>query len=97
MRLSDKAYDVLKWIALVALNAVGVCYKTLSLIWALPRGEEVMATCAALALCIGALIGVSTAQYQSDKAADAEDSYKIMLRQNNELRSIAYPDEEDEI
>ena len=95
MKLSNKTYDVLKWIALVALNAVGVCYKTLSLIWALPYGEEVMATCAALALCIGALIGVSTAQYRADKAVDAEDSYKMMLYQNNELRSIAYPDEEE--
>ncbi|MBO4853945.1 MAG: hypothetical protein J5482_02215 [Oscillospiraceae bacterium] len=95
MKLSNKMYDVLKWIALVALNAAGVCYKTLSLIWALPYGEEVMATCAALALCIGALIGVSTAQYQADKAADAEYSYKMMLYQNNELRSIAYPDEEE--
>ena len=73
MKLSNKTYDVLKWIALVALNAVGVCYKTLSLIWSLPCGEEVMATCAALALCIGALIGVSAAQYRADKVADEED------------------------
>ncbi|MBO4853810.1 MAG: hypothetical protein J5482_01520 [Oscillospiraceae bacterium] len=88
MKLSNKTYDVLKWIALVALNAVGVCYKTLSLIWALPYGEEIMATCAALALCIGALIGVSTAQYQAEKAAEAE------LRESD---GAAYPDEEDEI
>ena len=67
MKLSNKAYDILKWVALVALNAVGVCYKTLSLIWGFPYGEEVMATCAALALCIGALIGISTAQYNAEK------------------------------
>ena len=93
MKLSDKAYDVLKWIALVALNAVGVCYKTLSLIWALPCGEEVMATCAALALCIGALIGVSTARYN----AESGNAGGITRYAADELRSIAYPDEEDEI
>ena len=26
MKLPDKLYDVLKWVALIALNAIGVCY-----------------------------------------------------------------------
>ena len=26
MKLNDKVYDVLKWFALIVLNAVGVCY-----------------------------------------------------------------------
>lgn len=66
MRLSDKAYDVLKWIALIALDAIGVCYKTLAMIWGWPFGEEVLSTCAAISVCIGALIGISTAQYYKD-------------------------------
>ena len=66
MRLPDKAYDVLKWIALIALDAIGVCYKTLAMIWGWPFGEEVLATCAAISVCIGALIGISTAQYYKD-------------------------------
>jgi len=67
MRLSDKAYDILKWIALIALDAIGVCYRTLSAIWGWPFGEEVLATCAALSLLIGTLIGVSTAQYYKEE------------------------------
>ena len=63
MKLPDKVYDVLKWIALIALDAIGVCYKTLALIWGWPYGEEVLATCAAFSVLIGALIGVSTAGY----------------------------------
>ena len=63
MKLSDKVYDVLKWIALIALDAIGVCYKTLAAVWGWPFGEQVLETCAALSLCIGALIGISTAQY----------------------------------
>mgnify|MGYP000488208245 CR=1 FL=1 len=67
MKLSDKAYDILKWICMIALNAVGVCYKTIATIWGLPYGNEVCATCAAVALCIGTLIGISTAEYYRSK------------------------------
>ena len=53
MKMSNKAYDVLKWIALVFLDAAGVFYKTISTIWGLPLGDEVLATCAALSLLLG--------------------------------------------
>lgn len=62
--MSNKVYDVLKWIALVALDAIGLFYKTISTIWGLPLGDEVMATCAALSVLIGALIGISSAHYK---------------------------------
>lgn len=88
MKLSNKAYDILKWIALVALNAIGVFYKTASGIWGLPYGEAVMETCAALALCIGALIGVSGATYHAERAKDAEGSYKVVLEENNDLCEV---------
>ena len=65
--LSGKAYDILKWVALIALDAIGVFYSTIASIWGLPYGEPVLKTCAALSLLIGALIGVSTAQYYKDK------------------------------
>lgn len=67
MRLPDSVYDVLKWLSLVFFNAVGVLYKTLAAVWQLPYGEQVMTTCAAIALFLGALIGVSTAQYNKEK------------------------------
>lgn len=61
--MNNKVYDVLKWIALIALDAVGVFYKAISAIWGLPFGDEVLATCSAMSLLIGTLIGVSAAQY----------------------------------
>lgn len=61
--MSNKVYDVLKWIALVALDAIGVFYKTIATIWGLPCGDEVLATCAAMSLLLGALIGVTSTQY----------------------------------
>jgi len=67
MKLSNKAYDILKWIALIALDAIGVCYRTLAAIWGWHFGEEVLASCAALSLLLGTLIGVSTAQYYKEE------------------------------
>lgn len=66
MKLPDKVYDVLKWLSLIVFNAIGVLYKTLANVWALPYGEQVMTSCAAVALFIGALIGISTAEYRTD-------------------------------
>ena len=70
MRLPDGLYDVLKWLSLIFFNALGVLYKTIAAVWGLPFGEEIMTTCAAIALFIGALIGISTAQYQKDLKED---------------------------
>lgn len=66
--MSNKVYDVLKWVSLVALDAVGLFYKTISEIWGMPLGDEVLATCTALSVFIGALIGISSAQYNKKKA-----------------------------
>ena len=63
MKMPNKVYDVLKWVALVALDAVGIFYKTIATIWELPLGNEVLATCAAVSVLIGALIGISAANY----------------------------------
>jgi hypothetical protein len=62
--LSNKAYDILKWFALVALDAIGVFYKTIATIWALPYGDKVLATFAALSLLLGALLEISSASYK---------------------------------
>lgn len=61
--MSNKAYDVLKWIALVALDAVGLFYSTFAGIWGLPYGDQVLETCVALSVLLGALVGVSSTQY----------------------------------
>lgn len=65
--MSNKLYDVLKWVSLIALDAVGLFYKTISEIWGMPLGDEVLATCTALSVFIGALIGITSAQYNKKK------------------------------
>lgn len=59
--LGDKLYTFLKWLCMIALNAIGVLYATLASLWGWPYGVEVPATIEAIAVCIGVLIGVSAA------------------------------------
>lgn len=61
--MSNKVYDVLKYIAQIALPAIGALYFALSQIWGLPYGEEVVGTITAIDACLGALLGISTAIY----------------------------------
>ena len=62
---NSKLYDVLKWIALVALDALGVAYESLANVWNLPYGDEIMKTCTIVSILIGALIGVSSHKYKN--------------------------------
>lgn len=61
--MSNKVYDVLKWIALVVLPAIGTLYFALAGIWGFPYAEEIVGTITAVDTFLGVLLGVSTAQY----------------------------------
>ena len=65
--LNNKVYDVLKWIALVALPALGSLYFGLSKIWGFPYGEEIVGTITVVDTFLGALLGISTIQYNGGK------------------------------
>lgn len=67
MKLSNKVYDVLKWIAMYLLPALGTLYFALAGIWNFPYGEQVVGTITAVDTFLGVLLGISTAQYQKDK------------------------------
>lgn len=66
MRLSNKVYDILKWLCMVALNAFGTAYRALSGVWSLPFGEEVQQTCAIISVLLGALLGIASANYYNE-------------------------------
>ena len=63
MTLSNKAYDVLKYIAQIVLPALGALYAALAKIWGFPYGEEIVGTIAAVDLFLGAVLKVSTDNY----------------------------------
>ena len=66
MVLSNKTYDVLKWIALYLLPAIGTLYFTLSGVWGFPYGEEIVGTITALDTFIAVILGISTTNYKGD-------------------------------
>ena len=66
MKLPDKLYDVLKWIALICLPAIAVFYGVLADTWHLPYVQEIVITINAVGALIGALIGVSTLNYNKE-------------------------------
>ena len=63
MKLTNKTYDILKWIAQILLPAAGTLYFALSKNWGFPYSTEVVGTIAAIDTFLGALLGISTAQY----------------------------------
>lgn len=61
--MSNKVYDVLKWIALVVLPALATLYIGLSNYWNLPYPEEIAGTITLVDAFLGALLGISSIQY----------------------------------
>ena len=62
--LSEKWYQIAKWVTLIALPAAGTLYFTLSQLWMWPYGEQVVGTVAAVTAFTGLLLGVSTKKYK---------------------------------
>lgn len=57
--LPDGAYDVLKWLGLIACPAVATFVGVVGPVWGMPAVDAVVTTINATGLLIGALIGVS--------------------------------------
>lgn len=62
--MSNKVYDVLKFIAQIVLPALATFYVTIAGIWGLPYGEQISGTIMAVDLLLGAILGISSAQYK---------------------------------
>lgn len=66
MKISNKLYDILKWIAQILLPAIATLYFALSSIWGLPYGEQIVGTITAVDAFLGVCLGVSTMQYNKE-------------------------------
>ena len=68
MKLNDKWYDILKWVAIVALPAISTFIVVLGKIWGWGDiAVSVAQTITALAVLLGALLGISAIQYNKEK------------------------------
>ena len=63
MKLNDRLYDILKWVVMIVIPALTTAYVGLAAIWNFPYAEEVAKTSAVICTLLGALLGISTAQY----------------------------------
>lgn len=68
--LSDKVYNVLKWIAMYLIPAIGTLYFALAGIWGFPYGEEIVGTLTAVDTFLGVLLGISSAKYHKEQAKE---------------------------
>ena len=73
MKMSNKVYDVLKWIAIVVLPALGTLYFALAGIWGWPYGEQIVGTITAVDAFLGAILGISTAQYNKRQEVTSDE------------------------
>ena len=72
MMLNSKLYDALKWIAQIFLPALGTLYFGLAQIWSFPLGEEIVGTITVIDAFLGALLGISKANYDKLQLKEKE-------------------------
>ena len=68
MKLNDKLYEILKWLVMVVVPALTTFYVVLDKTFGWGYAETVTTISAAACACVGAIIGISTAQYRKDVA-----------------------------
>lgn len=64
MKMNSKVYDILKWIALILLPALGTLYFALAGIWGFPYAEQIVGTITAIDTFLGVLLGISANTYK---------------------------------
>jgi len=89
VNISNRAYNTLKWVALVGLPAVATCYAFIAGIWGISHTQDVIGSITAVDTCLGTLLGVSSKSYQKstpsdgnlviDKSDSERDNYSLEL------------------
>jgi len=88
MVLSNKAYDRLKWIAQYFVPALATLWLALGKIWNFPYTVEIGATLSAIDIFLGAVLGISSNNYEGDgklviNTSDPDkDIYSLELNSN---------------
>lgn len=70
MKISNKTYDILKWVAQYLLPAAGTLYFALASIWGLPYGEQIVGTITAIDVFLGVVLGITSLQYKKKDTSD---------------------------
>lgn len=65
--MSNKMYDILKWVAQILIPAISTLYFALAQIWGFPYAEQVCGTLAAVDVFLGSLLGISSIYYKQKR------------------------------
>ena len=68
IKMSNKTYDILKWVALTGLPARTTFYGVVGATCGIPHTQEVLTIAVAFDTMLGTMLGISSAQYR--KAED---------------------------
>lgn len=77
MKLSNKTYDTLKYLACFFLPALAVLVKTVFAIWGIPYGEQISLTIVAVNAFLGACLGISSISYNKEQLEKKENWDKL--------------------
>ena len=66
MKITNKSYDVIKWIVVIVIPAVITLYSTLGGIWIFPLVQEITASLAAIDVFLGVIMKISSATYNKE-------------------------------
>lgn len=69
MKMSNKVYDVMKWVVMIVLPAFATLYGVLAGIWGLPYGDQIVNTIVAVDTFLGSIMMISTAKYNKQNSA----------------------------
>lgn len=90
MKMSNKVYDVLKWIAMYLLPALSTLYFGLSQTWGLPYGEQVVGTITTIDTFLGIMLGISSYHYQGDGTLTSDPSGDTLYLDLNKTLTPQY-------
>lgn len=66
-KMKNETYDRLKWIAQLGIPAFGTFCYSITTIWNLPFGAEIVGTLTAIDTLLGVILGISTSNYKKSK------------------------------
>ena len=72
MKMSNRLYDILKWLCLIVMPRGAYGYSALAKVWGLPSATDIPETINIVAFVIGCCIGVSTLNYNKEKSEENE-------------------------
>ena len=75
MRMENKTYDILKYVAQILLPALGTLYFAVANIWGLPYGEQIVGTLTAVDAFLGVCLGISSDNYHKS-IGESDETHK---------------------